>query len=850
MRKVFLLVVSLVVALTACQKEEAPFAPDGANTQTITISIPQGMQSRAVGTYANAADYGKAVEINRCILQVYREGVAYGDPMVVEVQTSENKKTATFNLRLVAQQKYDFVFWADCATETNNGTFSDLHYNTSDLTNITVIGDYVGNNDEFDAFFFCKTDYTVTESFAETSWVLRRPFGQLNVKTNDMTAIPDNTLKPTKVKVALTALPTSFNAKTGTVGEQTANVEYEAKVINQANGELTVDYIWAPVEEAALVNFSMKFYNNETLICENNDFKNIPVRRNYKTNVSGNLLTKQGTINVTIDPDFEQPDIEQEIVEVATVADVTEAIKNGATTIIVKEAPTSDAAIEIPHTLTEEQAAKELSISLPTTNQQVTIQYTTEQTGAAPKTVNITAPNTNNLVIELPQSTVTLNGANYNEVSATTADNTLIIPEDVTIETLIVKKGNVEIYGTDNKITLEEGAGIVKTYAVGDAETLKKAAELVANRQCAKIVLTADIDLKGSTDNLWTPINAENNVFIEFDGGNHTISNLYVNNIDPQKGDVPGYQYGGLFYVLQSTIKDLTIEVANVTCLRGGVLVGRMDCGTLENCHVKNTTVTSIQKVAGLVGFVSSSAKDVTIRNCSVDQCKLNTPNTDGIYQAGGLIGYLQSFDRNVLIEGNSVSGISFQKVYAPADSVKDKLYDLEQCYSHAFIGTIANYSADADAYNTYTIELRNNKVAEQITDIPTLDGRTDDYIGWWAGYYGPTGKAFTPKVVVDGVAKDCWVYVKYVYKQLTNGKDITIYQNCDLTQCSETKGTINIPSGTTLTVGYTYKDNKGNEVKVSPTLTVGQIANIDEINITGPGSIVDENGNTLYPRN
>ena len=840
MRKVFLLVVSLVVALTACQKEEAPFAPDGANTQTITISIPQGMQSRAVGTYANAADYGKAVEINRCILQVYREGVAYGDPMVVGVQTSENKKTATFNLRLVAQQKYDFVFWADCATETN-ATFSDLHYNTGDLTNITVKDKYVGNNDEFDAFFFCKTDYTVTESFAETSWVLRRPFGQLNVKTNDMNAIPDNTLKPTKIEVVLTALPTSFNAKTGMVGEQTADVTYEAEVINQANGELTMNYIWAPVEEAALVNFSMKFYNNETLICENNDFKNIPVRRNYKTNVSGNLLTKKGTINVTINPDFEQPDIEQEIVEVATVADVTEAIKNGATTIIVKEAPTSAADIEIPHTLTEEQAAKELSISLPTTTQPVTIKYTAEQNGAAPKTVNITAPNTNNLVIELPQSTVTLNGANYNEVSATTADNTLIVPEDVTIETLIVKKGNVEIYGTVNNITLEEGAGIVKTYAVGDAETLKKAAELVADRKCAKIVLTADIDLK---KDLWTPINAENNVFTEFDGGNHTISNLYVDNTKEQNN-----YYGGLFYVLQATIKDLTIDGADVTCNRGGALVGRMDCGTLENCHVKNATVTSVQKAAGLVGFVCSSAKDVTIHNCSVDQCQLNTPNTDGIYQAGGLIGYLQSFERNVLIEGNSVSGISFQKVYAPADDVADKLYDLEQCYSHAFIGTIANYSADADAYNKYTIELRNNKVAEQITDIQKLEGRTDDYIGWWAGYYGPTGKAFTPKVVVDGVAKDCWVYVKYVYDQLTHGEDITIYQNCDLTQCSETKGTINIQKGMTLTVGYTYKDNKGNEVKVSPTLTVGQITNIDEIKISGPGSIVDKNGNTLYPR-
>ena len=73
--------------------------------------------------------------------------------------------------------------------------------------------------------------------------------------------------------------------------------------------------------------------------------------------------------------------------------------------------------------------------------------------------------------------------------------------------------------------------------------------------------------------------------------------------------------------MLQGTIKDLTIDGADVICNRGGALVGRMDCGTLENCHVKNATVTSVQKAAGLVGFVCSSAKDVTIRNCSVDQC-------------------------------------------------------------------------------------------------------------------------------------------------------------------------------------------------------------------------------------
>ena len=68
--------------------------------------------------------------------------------------------------------------------------------------------------------------------------------------------------------------------------------------------------------------------------------------------------------------------------------------------------------------------------------------------------------------------------------------------------------------------------------------------------------------------------------------------------------------------------------------------------------------------------------------------------------------------------------------------------------------------------------------MAEQITNIPTLDGRTDNYIGWWAGYYGPTGKAFTPKVVVDGVAKDCWVEVNRVVTSLENNGQETISQN------------------------------------------------------------------------
>ena len=289
MKKLFLLAAGLALTLTACQKDEGLVSDEGA-AQTITIAIPQGTRTRAT-----AADFGNGAKIDRCLLQIYRNGQPYGEQQTAAVTGN----AATFNLRLVASQTYDFVFWADCSTGD--------HYDTDDLTHITVKGAYAGNDDEFDAFTGILSDYKVTGSFSENI-TLRRPFGQLNVKTFDMTAIPDPALKPTKVKVAFTAVPTSFNAKKGEIGAATAAVEYTADVLS-ADGDLTVDYIWAPVEEATLADFSMTFLNGTTEISTNGDFKNIPIRRNYRTNVSGNLLTKQGTFNVTIDPEFYKPDI-------------------------------------------------------------------------------------------------------------------------------------------------------------------------------------------------------------------------------------------------------------------------------------------------------------------------------------------------------------------------------------------------------------------------------------------------------------------------------------------------------------------------------------------------------------
>ena len=843
MKKLFLLAMGFLLTLAACQQDESIVDP--ASQSSFTVEIPQ-TAARAV-----TDQFGTGTSVNRCILEIY-----HGDQLYNRIEKGVTQKTVTFdNLRLVSSQTYDFVFWADCATASGS-TFTDKAYNTTSLKNITNQGNFVGNSDERDAFFAKKT-LKVTGTFTENI-TLTRPFGLLIVKTNDLNEIKEEALKPTGYTVNFKGLPNTFNAFTGEVSGS-ADVTYTANELAKNDGTISMDFLWASENESALSDFTMTFLNGKNIICTNDAFTNIPIRRNYKTNVSGNLLTKQGNIEVTINPEFNTPDYELNLVKVESASDVKAALESGATDIVVNTLSTTEANEIIIPKIYAQNNQQEISLTLPETTADVTIKYDT-QTGTgtnteAPANITLTANTTGKTIIIAPQSTVILKGS-YGEIDATTAENTLVIPEGVTVNKLNIKKGNVEIYGTVNEINFEEGAGLVKTYAVGDAATLKKAATLVSNSKCARIVLTADINLEGSASNLWEPINAENNVFTEFDGANHTISNLYVDNYTG-KTDGKGTYYGGLFYVLRGTVKDLTIDQANVTCFRGGVLVGRMDYGTVENCHIKNAKVSGIQKLGGLVGFVSASNKDITVKSSSVDGLSINTKLTnDGLYQAGGFIGYLQTLgSRNVFIEGNSVNNITLGKVSdgkADAPSYgNDLVYVLEQNYSHAFIGTIANLSK-TDVYNQYKVELKNNTVAQQIAGIPTCD-RTDKYIGWWSGEYNAAGYPYSVKVVVDGVEKNRWIEVERFVKAIKAGGNVIVWRSYDLTRWPETtldnqqiaQNTITIEKGTTLNL----------ILKKNAILTVGkqQLENNGTINVEGTGAMaatdyifMNNNGATL----
>ncbi len=112
------LCLGLLTGLTSCPKEVGGTQEANA-TSTLTVTITQNIETRAV------ADYGKGAQVNRCILEIYHDSKLYGERQVQPV--SGNQVTFS-DLRLVTSQTYDFVLWADCGDN-----LADNYYNTSDL---------------------------------------------------------------------------------------------------------------------------------------------------------------------------------------------------------------------------------------------------------------------------------------------------------------------------------------------------------------------------------------------------------------------------------------------------------------------------------------------------------------------------------------------------------------------------------------------------------------------------------------------------------------------------------------------------------------------------------------------
>lgn len=661
-----------LLLLSACSSDDELSQGNGNEALvSFNVELSGGMQNKAISDGTTAKNL---------TVHVFDENGTYLSKLDQAVEFREKKASVSINL--VKGKTYNFLFWASIK---DNSPYSF----GADGKTITVYYDGAKANDESRDAFLGVVKNKVVEASFEESVTLKRPFAQINFLTDDIADAGKNELtidENTHSSITLSKVATTLNPFTNTVGGFTeAEVIFSEAVIPALSETVTMGlapdaktynylgtaYFLVPAEgenpdagkDKAILNsatLKIKDINGEGLKVEN-----VPVQWNYRTNIYGSLLTATGNFNVTIVPDYDGSHNEEvKTKQVTTVDQVDEAIQSGATEVIVTEAPKEDATITIPKVF-EQDNETAVSISIPATTVAITIEEGTQETQSAPKEVTITAPTTSNLTINLPNSTVTLNGESYTMVTATTADNTLIIPEGVKVENLTVNKGNVEIYG-DLAVKVTKGPGYkgTITYFISTVEQLRALATEVNGGTTfsgMQIKLSNDIDLKSEE---WMPIGRSDKAFQgTFDGCGYTISNLYIN--------TPAHDIGLFGYTSNGKVMNFTLHNAYVNG-KGKQEVGAI-AGSPFTSSYSNITLTGNVKVEGYsyVGgmfgkHAYKSMDNLTVRVEDGSYVKAES----GTYRTyvGGVIGFMgegnitiSNVESNINVTGSTcdVGGIT-----------------------------------------------------------------------------------------------------------------------------------------------------------------------------------------------
>lgn len=304
--------VCAVLLPASCQRD----VPAGgmSREQELDITVSAVLPSVPVSV-KSAENAGDGTSANRCILEVYENGVFSGARYVAPVQDMG----AVFeDVHLIAGGSYELVFWADCAAEGEDGGLTDLYYGTeAGLTRITLDTDrYVNSDDRRDAF--CAVLSVVDLSDGQPlEATLTRPFGQIRLYTDDLDWLPEPVvdLSQIRAEVAFSHIFTVYNALTGEMSGQMdgplepVEVSVPVSFADDPTGQISFDYfLAAPEEDQTLIDFTLTLTDAATgsQVCAPFTASSIPLRRNWITNVYGNFLTEALDVTVDLLPVFYQ----------------------------------------------------------------------------------------------------------------------------------------------------------------------------------------------------------------------------------------------------------------------------------------------------------------------------------------------------------------------------------------------------------------------------------------------------------------------------------------------------------------------------------------------------------------
>ena len=318
MKKILLFASALAGMFFAASCQQENLEPVQAGQQvTFTIEAPAAMQTKAIADGQN---------VNQLVYEVWLTptlGNLETDAQKLYQATAPMTSDGTINkaeltLDLVNDQKFTVLFWAQVADTYDTDELTAVGYN--DLTALEA-------NDESLAAFYgvayvddCR-NVKKDGTSASPEVILKRPFAQVNLCTLNERAPEKNpadyTIAIVNSKMTLKNVPTEFNVATGDVdGDAELEFTYAPVPSDPATIKVSekeyyyagMNYVFAGDNLELTYDIQTSLNNSTNYAVVNNVIASVPVKKNYRTNIVGNLLTSKTDYVIIVDAEFEAPE--------------------------------------------------------------------------------------------------------------------------------------------------------------------------------------------------------------------------------------------------------------------------------------------------------------------------------------------------------------------------------------------------------------------------------------------------------------------------------------------------------------------------------------------------------------
>ncbi len=290
------LAIASIMFATSCSSDDVT-APAEETIITFATQIPETFSSRAEASYT-FGDGTTATKLQYAVYLVNKDNSWTNISTLNGTSTIINKE-ANVQIRLAKGTQYKVVFWA--SAQNNPYTFN--------IANKVVSVDYSDcktNDENLDAFYAVEDVDLRTATPENQLVVMTRPFAQLNIGASDIDQY--QTISGQTISTAAITIPayTQFSFETENVVGSMQTIAFNGGTLPtdqtlpiSGSKYLTMSYLFAD-KNGNNVDITLDYGNTTNTLT----FNSIPLKPNYRTNITGSLLTSEGSFDIQLSAGF------------------------------------------------------------------------------------------------------------------------------------------------------------------------------------------------------------------------------------------------------------------------------------------------------------------------------------------------------------------------------------------------------------------------------------------------------------------------------------------------------------------------------------------------------------------